>query len=164
MGAEIAALEAALRERGHVIAAADGELRESERVGRELLGRAGGSAGVGGAGTAAAAAPAALPGGGSAGAASTRSPRAPRAARPTSSPRRGASRSSSASSPRRSASRPSRPPVQLELEQALAAARDEVASLRRALAAAEGRPGYAVLSPLESPTRRRTARAGAGPG
>jgi predicted nucleic acid-binding Zn-ribbon protein len=35
--AEIAALEAALRERGHVIAALQAELRESERVGKELV-------------------------------------------------------------------------------------------------------------------------------
>ncbi len=37
VGAEIAALEEALRERGKVIAALQAELRESERVGKELV-------------------------------------------------------------------------------------------------------------------------------
>jgi predicted nucleic acid-binding Zn-ribbon protein len=133
VGVEIGTLEAALRDRGHVIARLTDELHESERVGRELLAEVEELRGWSH-GEAVAAAPLAVPGD---------DLRARMDALAT-----GAARSEAdlqaatwriAQLERELADARHEPvepaPVQLELEQALAAARDEVASLRRALAA-----------------------------
>ncbi len=137
VGDEIAKLETALRERGHLIARLTDELHESERVGRELLAEVEDLRGWGRE-EAAAAAPVAAPG---------EDLRARMDALAAAAARGEADLQAAAwriaqlerelAEARREPAEAA--PVQVELEQALAAARDEVASLRRALQAAEGR-------------------------
>ena len=130
--AEIASLEAALRERGHVVQALQRDLRESARVGKELLGEL--EAAHPWNGTSAAAATA----GGGEELRGRLDTLAQSAARTEADLQAAAWRISQLErelgSARREAGAPSM--VQVELEQALAAARDEVASLRRALGGA----------------------------
>jgi len=134
---EIASLEDALRERGHVITALTRDLRESERVGKELIGELEAHRVWGGNGN-----------GNGEGA---RPPASDELRGRLDALAAGAARSEAdlqaatwriaqlereLDQAHRAHDQGSLPtPVQLELEQALAAARDEVASLRRALGA-----------------------------
>jgi predicted RNase H-like nuclease (RuvC/YqgF family)/SAM-dependent methyltransferase len=124
--AEIAALEAALKDRGHVIAALGRDLREAERVGKELLAEL--DAAHAGNGTT-------PPSGAAEDLRGRLDALAQSAARGEADLQaatwRIAQLERELADARRSAGAPAR--AQIELEQALAAARDEVAALRRAL-------------------------------
>lgn len=124
---EMAGLEAALLERGHVIAALTRDLREAERVGRELLGElAGGSNGA----PVVAAGEVDLRGRLDALAESAARAEADLQAASW----RIAQLERELGEARRATGQPER--AQIELEEALTAARDEVAALRRALGGA----------------------------
>src|SRR5262249_14925819 len=127
---ELAALETALRERGHVIASLTRDLRESERVGREMLGDL--EALRSWSGNAAMVSGGLAPGDDLRGRLDALAASAARSeADLQAAAWRIAQLERELSEARRQESEPSS--VQIELEEALAAARDEVASLRRAL-------------------------------
>jgi SAM-dependent methyltransferase len=125
--ADLASLESALRERGRVITALQRDLRESERVGRELLGEL---TSLGGNGTASPAAEELR----------ARLDTLAQSAARGEADLQAASWKIAQLERELTDARSGAPaaPAQVELEQALAAARDEVAALRRAL---ESRPG-----------------------
>lgn len=131
--AEIAALEAALRDRGHVVAALTRDLRESERVGRELLAELTSARGWNGSGGLDL--EAAEPRSGVEDLRGRLDALAQSAARSEADLQaalwRNAQLERELAEARREGGQP--PRAQVELEQALAAARDEVAALRRAL-------------------------------
>jgi chromosome segregation ATPase len=131
LAAEIAALEGALRDRGRVVASLSRDLRESERVGRELLAEVEEARSASGA-------PAEEPSNGAPELRARLDALAASAARSEADLQaatwRIAQLERELADARRGEGGP--PSVQIELEQALAAARDEVASLRRALGGA----------------------------
>jgi hypothetical protein len=135
---EIASLEAALRERGHVITALTRDLRESERVGKELVGELDAHRGWGANGSPGHDGGYPQPPGDDL--RSRLDALAAGAARSEADLQAATWRIAQLERELEEARRAHRPEgqptsVQIELEQALAAARDEVASLRRALGA-----------------------------
>lgn len=135
--AELTALEAALRDRGHAVAELKRDLLESERIGKELLAELEASRGWNGAATEP---PRPPPGAGATGGGDLRTRLdnlAENAARAEADLQAARWRIAQLEREIAESSSASREPtaVQIELEAALAAARDEVASLRRRIGA-----------------------------